>query len=226
MSRKRHQPLFNAYYAKNNMSDSEIVRDLLGDNPRGKAAVRMSAEIRQLREHQRDHEAKRMLLMAECEELCVQFCDFVQFVLEWEALAAGYHYHRGEWRKKRFAKQDRTESDDRLTAATKPADTPKRSPVKRPPARRSMPKRPPLDYRCPLVRGIGCRRRSIPRPKATSDHVLSWYRHLTARRQSANSLMHAFTARHVDGNRASELGKCQQPRPPPAKHVGWGKFQW
>ena len=216
MPRKRHQPLFNAYYAKNNMSDAEIVRDLLGDNPRGKAAVGMNAEVRRLRKQKRDHQAKRMLLMAQCEELSVQFYDFVEFVVQWEAMAVGYHYHRGEWRKKRFAKQDRAKQDDRSAATAKPADMPKRTLVKRPPARRPMPIRRALDYRCPLVRGAVCRLRSFFRPGIPKRYHPAWAGRLPARGRLIDWPVPLTGAQQAGCNRAVELGRCQQPRPPPA----------
>ena len=148
------------YFTRSKRDDGRIVREYFGNGPLGQKAAKEWEESRQLRQEERDRDAANMLVWQAAECATEEYCHFVELVLQATMAENGYHYHRGEWRKRRVPKG--TPADDNQTNCE-----PERPRVV-PPRRRPMPERRMLDCRLGLVRtitiakGVGCFFR--PRP--------------------------------------------------------------
>jgi hypothetical protein len=93
------------YYRSRRLPDGRVVKTYHGTGYRG--AVAADADRFRRAEQSLIHERHRALLehIQHVAAPLVELCDACDLVTEAALLAAGYHNHRGEWRKKRHGWQ-------------------------------------------------------------------------------------------------------------------------
>ena len=146
------------YYTRTKRVDGKLVRTYFGSGPEAEEAARQDQLARELREAKRTRRATTADWLGDCARVTDEFFELVDVVYRAEMVAAGYHYHRGEWRKRRVPKRARqAEEPDRRNRAADEAsqsahETSRKGNTRRP-LRRPMPAREPFHFRCGLVRG-------------------------------------------------------------------------
>ncbi|MCO6045917.1 hypothetical protein NG895_18615 [Aeoliella sp. ICT_H6.2] len=92
------------YYTRSRKVNGRVMREYVGGGEMGA----MAAELDALRREQREQE--RMLWKAEQEELAMfdeqvaKCCEYGEVIAAAAMTAAGFHFHRGEWRRRRDQK--------------------------------------------------------------------------------------------------------------------------
>ena len=148
----------NRYYTRSTRVDGKIVREYFGNGAKAREAARqdqLAEEARAARTIERD---RTKAWLTECERVCDELYELVDIVFRAEMVAAGYHYHRGEWRKRRLPKENRQAEESRQPDRNIPEATRgggNRSGERRPAKarRRPMPAREPFQFHSGLVRG-------------------------------------------------------------------------
>ena len=94
------------YYTRSRRVNGQVVREYIGAGVIGELAAEQDAIERRQREEQREAEQKAWEELGALEQPLVVFAEVCD-ALVWEALkAAGYHNHRGQWRKRRAKKKE------------------------------------------------------------------------------------------------------------------------
>ena len=93
------------YYRSRRLPDGRVVKTYHGTGYRGAMAADADRLRRAEQSHQ--HERHRVLLnhIQHVATPLVELCEACDVITEAALLAAGYHNHQGEWRKKRHGRQ-------------------------------------------------------------------------------------------------------------------------
>ena len=92
------------YYTRSRKVNGRVVREYIGGGEAGELAAKLDAI--KLEERNRERELWR----AEKEEIeavdnqLTEFCEMADMIARAAMVAAGFHFHRGEWRRRRVRK--------------------------------------------------------------------------------------------------------------------------
>lgn len=103
---KRHQKSY--YYRKRRQGD-RVISEYIGTGELAETVAHLDQSLRQARQAEREARAALQALDAEVDHVC----DLIRALTHACLLAAGFHTHKGQWRKKRKEK-----NHDRPSACT------------------------------------------------------------------------------------------------------------
>jgi hypothetical protein len=89
------------YYTRSRRVNGKVVREYFGSGPAAEQAALDDALERLRRSERRRKFAIDQVQRATEQQRVEAYCQWVEVVMRAELVAAGYHYHRGEWRKRR-----------------------------------------------------------------------------------------------------------------------------
>ena len=89
------------YYYRTRRIDGRVVRTYFGRGPRAKQAAAEDAKLRKKERERRRHIAESVAQWAVVTKMLDEYDAYVDFWFRAEMTCRGYHYHRGQWRKRR-----------------------------------------------------------------------------------------------------------------------------
>ena len=89
------------YYTRSRKIYGRVVREYVGGGEAGKLAAEIDAQERQRREEKRQRWRAERDEIETLDEAVATICQSADAVAAAAMVAAGFHYHRGEWRRRR-----------------------------------------------------------------------------------------------------------------------------
>jgi hypothetical protein len=109
------------YYTRSIKRDGRVIRQYLGNKP----AALVIAELDRKRRFERQQSAQQLRLlkaeMAELESLLQPLHDFADGAAALARIDAGYHNHKGQWRKKRVRPNYATPDESGIEGTSSPS---------------------------------------------------------------------------------------------------------
>jgi hypothetical protein len=89
------------YYTKSYRVEGRVVRAYIGGGVVGELAARTDAQQRERREAEAARGRAEVQRLEELAAPVVELCEVAEVLTRAHLIAAGYHRHRGEWRRRR-----------------------------------------------------------------------------------------------------------------------------
>ena len=91
----------NKYYTRSRRVGGRVLREYIGCGPAAGAIAALDAEDRRLREEQLEKHREEVAAAEAIDQQLKELAELSSLLIEAELLKAGYHKHKGEWRKQR-----------------------------------------------------------------------------------------------------------------------------
>lgn len=89
------------YYTRSRKVRGRVVREYVGGGELGEFAAELDGLVRERREIERDSWRLEKYQIEVLEKSVAEVCQMAEIVARAAMVAAGFHLHRGEWRKRR-----------------------------------------------------------------------------------------------------------------------------
>lgn len=89
------------YYTRSRRVGGRVVREYIGCGPVAEAIATLDSEERWMQEEQDRRHREEVAAAEATDEALRELAKLSDLLVEIEALKAGYHKHRGEWRQRR-----------------------------------------------------------------------------------------------------------------------------
>ena len=94
------------YYTRSRRVNGRVVREYIGCGPVAEAIAALDVEERWLREAQHRRHREQIAAAEATDKVIKDFGRLCDLLVEVELLKAGYHKHKGEWRKRHVPETD------------------------------------------------------------------------------------------------------------------------
>jgi len=199
------------YYTRSRRINGRVVRTYFGNGPEAEAAAEEDEMRRMKRLAVRRQEELEQIELAEIERIVIECNATIDLLVRAQMLCLGFHYHRGQWRKRRGFKRMMAESEASRKEPEQQAPAAIAPDTKANPPRRPMPQRP--DRRC----GPGLIRRPLNhrQKQACMHHSSPQRKQGSVGRRPLVLLPHSplLALRASVSDRTAKQGVA--PRPPP-----------
>jgi hypothetical protein len=155
------------YYTRSRRVKGRVVREYLGRGERAEQAAREDRQARLDRQARKQQQALEVARFGAIIRMGEEYHDAVEIVSRAMMICAGYHYHRGEWRKRRVPKDRRqaVENGQPIVADPAPNISSQAAEEVRPVQQSDQPSRPAVE-----TGDRPARRRPVPQPRAFVYH--------------------------------------------------------
>lgn len=89
------------YYTRSRKVNGRVIREYLGGGAVGELAAQLDVIEREQREYEREAWRVERKGIEEFDETIAKVCQMADMIARAAMLAAGFHRHRGEWRRRR-----------------------------------------------------------------------------------------------------------------------------
>ena len=89
------------YYTRSRKVNGRVIREYIGGGTIGALAAQLDATKREQRKHERGLWRAEMKEIEAFDEAVAKVCQMADIIARAAMLAAGFHRHRGEWRRRR-----------------------------------------------------------------------------------------------------------------------------
>ncbi len=93
------------YYTRSRKVNGRVVREYVGGGEVGALAAQLDAIERERREWERESWRKEKEEMEAFDDSVAKVCRMADIIAKAAMIAAGFHRHRGEWRRRRAPKK-------------------------------------------------------------------------------------------------------------------------
>jgi len=98
------------YYTRSQKVNGRVVREYIGGGEVGALAAQLDAIEREHREWERECWRLEKEQMESFDASVAKVCQMADIIAKAAMVAAGFHCHRGEWRRRRVQEKNRTKS--------------------------------------------------------------------------------------------------------------------
>ena len=98
------------YYTRSRKVDGRVIREYVGGGAAGALAAHQDAVKRERREQERERWRSEKEEIEAFDDAIDEVCQEVDLIARAAIIAAGYHHHRGEWRRRRVQTERNQES--------------------------------------------------------------------------------------------------------------------
>ena len=89
------------YYTRSRKVNGRVIREYIGGGAVGELAAQLDVIERERREYEREAWRVEREGIEEFDETIAKVCQMADMIARAAMLAAGFHHHRGEWRRRR-----------------------------------------------------------------------------------------------------------------------------